>query len=74
MDKRDRPNLLTEWHGTGDLARKRALCVPRMVRLGREHRWHDKCVRAERLNFEHLVRLLNDFTQPDRLLELLLPV
>jgi len=74
MDKCDQPNPLTERYGTGDLARKRALGVPRVVRLGRKHRRHDKRVRAERLDFEHLVRLLNNFTQPGRLLELLLPI
>ena len=65
--------LLTEWHGTRDLARKRVLLVPRLVRRLREHRRDDERVRAERLDFEHLIRLLHDLTQPDRLLQLLLP-
>ena len=52
--------MLTERYGTSNLARKRVLRVPRLIRLGREHGWDDERIRAERLNFEHLVRLLYD--------------
>jgi hypothetical protein len=69
-----RGKLLTEWHGASNLSRKLAVCVPRMVRRGREHRWYDERVRAKRLNFEHLVRLLYNLAQPDCLLELVLPL
>ena len=45
-----------------------------MVRRDREHRWDDERVRAKRLNFEHLVRLLHNLAQPNCLLELVLPL
>jgi hypothetical protein len=70
----DRENLLlTERHGASNLSRKCALCVPRTVRRGREHRCDDECIRAKRLNFEYLVTLLHNLVQPDCLLELFLP-
>ena len=45
-----------------------------MVRRDREHRWDDERVRAKRLNFEHLVRLLHNLAQPNCLLEFVLPL
>jgi hypothetical protein len=66
--------LLTEWHRACHLAGVCHVLIP--CRRGRisHHRGDLECVRAQSLNLEDLVRLLDYFAQTESLIQLLLPL
>lgn len=68
-----RLRLLTEWNRASDLAREVSIIVPRRAHVGHQRRGEER-IHTQRLHLEHLIRLLHDFPQPDRFLQLGLPL